>query len=142
MQHLQHMHRPKTVSFRVPESLARRVAERAAAWGVASESDIYRRVIDEWLRMQEHPGIRFVDGPTGRRAALVRGPDVWEVIDLVRRFEAEADRLADAFPWLDDERLEAARRYYDAYPEEIDARIEQNARAAQELEHELRTLGA
>lgn len=135
------MQKPRTVSFRVPESLARRVAERAAAWPAASESDVYRRVIDEWLRMQEHPGIRFVDGPTGRRAALVNGPDVWEVIDLTRRFEGDTQRLSEAFPSLDVARVETASRYYDAHPEEIDARIEQNVRAAEDLERELRTLG-
>jgi len=32
-----------------------------------------------------HPLIRFVDGPTGRRASLVgAGLDVWEVIATIR----------------------------------------------------------
>ena len=31
--------------------------------------------------MDDHPGIVFRDGPTGRRAGLAAGPAVWEVID-------------------------------------------------------------
>jgi hypothetical protein len=34
--------------------------------------------------MADHPGILVKDGPTGRRAALAYGPDVWEVIKVVR----------------------------------------------------------
>ncbi len=131
----------RTVSFRIPEDVARRVAEVASRWGAESESDVYRRVIDEWLRCQEHPRIRFVDGPTGRRAAIVDGPDVWEVILLARGFGFDAARLGDAYPWLTAERLEAARGYYQAYGDEIDARIERNLRAAEDLERELQALG-
>lgn len=42
------------------------------------------RLIDEGLRMEAHPGIVFHDGPSGRRAALAAGPDVWEVIETIR----------------------------------------------------------
>jgi hypothetical protein len=40
--------------------------------------------------MEEHPGIAFRDGPSGRRAALAGGPDVWEAIVtlLVPRFSS------------------------------------------------------
>jgi hypothetical protein len=35
--------------------------------------------------MDEHPLIRFADGPAGRRARLLgTGKDVWEVIAVVR----------------------------------------------------------
>jgi uncharacterized protein (DUF433 family) len=132
----------RTVSFRVPDDVARRVAERAVSLAAESGSDVYRRVIEEWLRMQEHPGIRFADGPGGRRAVLVGGPDVWEVILIARAFDLDVARLAAAYPWLTAERLAAARAYAEAYPEEIDGRIAENARAAAELERELAALGA
>ncbi len=40
--------------------------------------------------MEEHLGIAFRDGPSGRRAALAGGPDVWEAIVtlLVPRFSS------------------------------------------------------
>jgi len=34
--------------------------------------------------MMEHPGVLFRTGPTGRRAGLAAGPDVWEVVRAVR----------------------------------------------------------
>jgi hypothetical protein len=44
------------------------------------------RLVDEGVRMEEHLGIVFRDGPTGRRAGLAGGPDVWEVIVVLRDF--------------------------------------------------------
>jgi hypothetical protein len=132
----------RTVSFRIPDDVAKRVAERAVSLAGGSGSDVYRRVIEEWLRMQEHPGIRFADGPTGRRAVLVGGPDVWEAIVVARAFEFDANQLNAAYPWLTAERLDAARGYAEAFPDEIDGRIAENARAAEELERELNALGA
>ena len=45
-----------------------------------SISSIGERQIDEGLRMEAHPGIVFRNGPSGRRAGLAAGPDVWEVV--------------------------------------------------------------
>jgi len=44
------------------------------------------RLVDEGMRMEDHPGIGFRDGPTGRRAGLASGPDVWEVIVALQDF--------------------------------------------------------
>ena len=130
----------RTLSLRIPGELARRVAERAERWAAANDSEVYRRVIEEWVRLQEHPGIRFVDGPAGRRAALVGGADVWEVIALARAYEFDVGRLIAAYPWLTPDALDTALRYNDANPDEISARIDSNERTAAELEHELEAL--
>ena len=130
----------RTLSLRIPEEVASRVAERAERWGAANDSEVYRRVIEEWVRLQEHPGIRFVDGPVGRRAALVGGPDVWQIIFIDRSFDFDEGRLAEAYPWLTSEALEAARRYCDSYPDEIDGWIEENERIATDMEAELEAL--
>src|SRR5215218_5240542 len=45
-----------------------------------SSSSVTNMFVDESLRAYEHPGILFRPGPTGRRAALADGPDVWEVV--------------------------------------------------------------
>jgi hypothetical protein len=132
----------RTVSFRIPDDVAKRVAERAALLSAESDSGVYRRVIEEWLRMQEHTRIRFASGPGGRRAALVAGPDIWEVILIARAFDFDAARLSEAYPWLTADRLDAARGYAESYPEEIETRIAENARATAELERELAALGA
>src|SRR6202043_4196591 len=52
------------------------------------------RLVDEALRMHEHPLIAFKDGPAGRRARLVGGPDVWEVIGAVRSVREAEPALA------------------------------------------------
>ena len=51
--------------------------------------------MDEALRTEEHPGITFRAGPTGRRAGLVGGPDVWEVIDTLLIVRDAEPELAD-----------------------------------------------
>ena len=130
----------RTLSLRIPGELAGRVAERAERWAAANDSEVYRRVIEEWVRLQEHPGIRFVDGPAGRRAALVGGADVWEVIALAQAYEFDDGRLIAAYPWLTPDALGVALRYNDANPDEISARIDSNDRTAADLEHELEAL--
>ena len=76
--------------------------------------------------MDEHPQVRFLDGPAGRRPALVgTGLDVWEAIVVVREndgdFAAAAEYLALA-PGL----VQAAMTYYGAYRDEIDEWIAAN----------------
>jgi len=127
----------KSLSFRIPDDLAKQVAERARPWSAARDSDVYRQVIDEWVRLQDHPGIRFVDGPAGRRAALVGGPDVWEIVDVARELSFDAGKVTGAYPWLSEDALAIALRYFEAYPDEIEALIEDNLRVARELDHEL-----
>jgi len=127
----------KSLSFRIADDLAQRVGERARPWRASSDSERYRQVIEEWVRLQDHPGIRFVDGPAGRRAALVGGPDVWEIIDTARAHQLDGGAMREAHPWLSAELLETARRYFDAFPDEIDAQIEDNRYVAEELAREL-----
>jgi len=38
--------------------------------------------------MKEHPGVVFREGPSGRRAVLIGGPDVWEVVRVVKSARA------------------------------------------------------
>lgn len=82
--------------------------------------------------MDEHPLIRFTDGPAGRRARLVgTGKDVWEVIATVHDNDgdiAEAARYLEIPLGL----VQAAVTYYGAYKEEIDEWIELNAQEAAE----------
>jgi hypothetical protein len=51
------------------------------ARGKQTLSRLAERYVDEGRRMDEYPGIAFRGGPTGRRAALAGGPDIWEVND-------------------------------------------------------------
>ena len=81
--------------------------------------------------MAEHPGVIFRSGPTGRRAALAGGPDVWEVIRAVKAAHAAEPRLDrdDLVSLVSDNTGIALRlvttavRYWAAYPDEVDAEI-------------------
>jgi len=89
-------------------------------------SDRLRRYAEEGARRDEHPMITFRDGPTGRRAGLITGPDVWEVamwIDDLAGQKDPAKALArDGV--VTRAQIDAALRYRAAYPEEIQARID------------------
>jgi hypothetical protein len=109
-----------------------RVFERLSAF-VAARRDLTlssatSRLVDEALRIREHPLITFKDGPAGRRARLVGGPDVWEVIGAIRSVrEAEpalagdevlaavAETSGTPLPFI-----RAALAYWSDYPEEVD----------------------
>jgi len=67
------------LSIRFAPSLLARLRQRANAMTGASVAGLAQRLIDEGLRMADHPGVTFKDGPSGRRATLAYGPDVWEV---------------------------------------------------------------
>lgn len=121
-----------------------RVLERLSAFVAAHRemtlSSATSRLVDEALRSREHPLITFKDGPAGRRARLVGGPDVWEVIGAVHSVRAAEPALAGdevlvvvaetsgvPVPFL-----RAALAYWGDYPEEVDAFLDQaRAEAAQ-----------
>jgi hypothetical protein len=117
------------VSVRLDEGLAERLRLRARAAG-ESLSDRLRRYTEEGARRDEHPLITFRDGPTGRRAGLVAGADVWEVAMWLDDLAAEADPAAAlaADGVVTRPQIDAVLRYRSAYPDEIDARIELHRR--------------
>lgn len=116
-------------------TLARLDARRRRAG--ETKSRLAQRYITEGMAMEEHPGIVFRDGPGGRRAGLAAGPDVWQVIGVVRgsgkKGEAAIRHAAD---WLDlsQERVRAAIGYYAAHQQEIDDRIRRNDEEAEAAE--------
>src|SRR5579884_1004978 len=67
-------------SIRFDPEVLRRLNAFVAAHPGTTLSSAGNRLVDEALRSHEHPGVFFRDGPAGRRARLVGGPDVWEVI--------------------------------------------------------------
>lgn len=116
-----------------------------------SLSSAANMLVDEGLRMMEHPGIIFRPGPTGRRAGLATGPDVWEIVRAVRSARAaepdleELDLLAlvSENSGVPSRLISVAIGYWAAYPDEVDAEIdaadaaEENAERAWRREREL-----
>jgi uncharacterized protein (DUF433 family) len=79
-----------------------------------------QRYVEEGLRMDEHPLVRFVDGPAGRRARLVgTGSDVWEVIATVKDNDGNIADTVDHLH-LPLGLVQAAVGYYGAFVDEID----------------------
>ena len=105
--------------------MAERLRLRARAAG-ESLSDRLRRYAEEGARREEHPLITFRDGPTGRRAGLIGGPDVWAVAMWVEDLADESDPAAAlaADGVVTRPQIDAALRYRIAHPDKVAARIE------------------
>jgi hypothetical protein len=114
------------LSIRFDPSILNRLRRRARAIPGATPSGLAERLVDEGLRMAEHPGITFKDGPTGRRAALQLGPDVWEVVKTARELDERGEKAVNGAAellTLTAEQVRVALRYYAAFPEEIDTEV-------------------
>jgi hypothetical protein len=96
---------------------------------------------EEVRRTTIYPGITFQDGPTGRRATLVQGPDVWEIVRAMQGSlvaepelsEAERLRMLEANTGVPVGLIGVALAYWIMYPDEINAQIELDRRAEAEL---------
>jgi hypothetical protein len=124
---------PKPFSIRLSERALARLDAGARRRG-EPKARTAERLIDEGLRMEEHPGIVFRDGPSGRRAALAAGPDVWEVIETVKGTgETGEEAIAATAAWanLTPAQIRVAVRYYGDFQNEIDARIQRNREEAE-----------
>ena len=100
------------------------------------------------MHLDRHPGIVFRDGPAGRRAVVVGGPDVWEVVAAARSALERGEELIEALAeriGASSERIRLAIRYYAEYPGEVDRFIamveEESERLEQTLERKRRLLG-
>jgi hypothetical protein len=114
------------LSIRFDAALLARLRRRASATTGSTTSALAQRLIDEGLRMADHPGVIFKDGPSGRRAALAYGPDIWEVVKFLREVDergpAAIDAAAEVFA-VDASRISTAISYYGDFVYEIDAEI-------------------
>lgn len=74
------------------------------------------------------PGIYFADEPAGRDAKIAgTALGVWEVIRDYLAEGRDLRRLRRSLPQLNPAQVEAALRYYAAWPQEIDELIAANA---------------
>ena len=121
----------RPTSFRFPEELSARLEAEAEAADL-SVSALVALLLDEGLKVRRFPGVAFRDGPAGRRAGLVGGPDVWEVVrDVLAapgRGEARLRRAA-AEAGLAEAQVRLAVDFYAAFPDDIDRRLAAEERA-------------
>jgi uncharacterized protein (DUF433 family) len=116
----------KAKGIRISDQLNREITYESETRG-KSWSAITNELLEEAIRMRRVPGIVFVDGVTGRRAALAGGLDVWEIIATWLEGGRSYEELRQNYPWLTEPQLRAALAYYELYPSEIDARLEREA---------------
>jgi hypothetical protein len=119
------------ISLRFSDSTLARIADRAERLQVPART-LTQRYVEEGLRMDEHPLVRFADGPAGRRARLSgTGIDVWEAIATLRDNDGDL-RAAAEYVGVSVGLMQAAAAYYGAFRDEIDNRIAANERASDE----------
>jgi hypothetical protein len=136
------MPRKQPTPVRLDPDVAARLTSWASAHPGLSLSSAINRLVDEGLRAEEHPGIVFRPGATGRRAGLAGGPDVWEVIRAVmsaRHAESELSedeilQLVSRNTGVSVRLIQVAVRYWATYLDEIDVEIRAAAAAEEQAE--------
>ncbi len=99
-----------------------------------TERALLERLVGEGLDTLQHAGIVYHDGPTGRRAALAVGPDVWEVVSALRYTGgSDAERVAALTEQFDlhPRHIRTAIDFAAAHRESIDAQVAANDAAAE-----------
>jgi len=127
-------------SARLDAGVVDRLERRGARAGL-NKSRLAERYIDEGVRMDDHPGVVFRDGPTGRRAGLAGGPDVWEIIGALRSTGLDGDEAIEAtaeWAGLSVRQVRDAVGYYSEYPDEIIERVRDNEDQADAAERRWR----
>lgn len=120
------------LSVRFDSTVLERV-RRSAASRDTTPSGLVQRLVDEGLRSQDFPGIVFRDGPSGRRAGLAAGPDVWEIAGALVESELRGDDAIAAIAGemdLSPAQVRLAVAYFGSYTAEIEKEIAENERAA------------
>lgn len=123
----------RATSYRLDPDIKARLEERAARERT-SERSLLERLILEGLDSADHAGIVYRDGPTGRRAALAVGPDVWEVVSALRFTDGPQERrvneLAEQFD-LHPRHIRVAIDFAAVHRSEIAEEVARNDEAAQ-----------
>jgi hypothetical protein len=127
-------------SARLDAGVVDRLERRGMTAGL-NKSRLAERYIDEGMRMEDHPGIVFRDGPTGRRAGLAAGPDVWEVVSALRSTGLRGDdaiRATADWSSLSVRQVREVIGYYNEYQDEVDGRIRRHEEGADMAEERWR----
>lgn len=113
-------------SIRVRGSTVRALQEQAARYGTAPRT-LAEQMVEEGIKMRQHPGIVFVERGTGRRdAVLAARPrlSVWQIVETVRGSTSVA--AAAEYLSLDVPSVERALAYHTEHRDEIERQIAAN----------------
>jgi hypothetical protein len=108
-------------SFRWPDAMLQSLDERAEETG-ESRNALAQRLVEEGLRAERHPLIRFRRGEGGPREAALVGSRiyVWQAIATLRGSD---NSVSDAAEYLGvpGQLIQAAIDYYADFRDEVDA---------------------
>lgn len=115
----------RATSYRLHGNVKERLRQRAVAEHT-TERALLERLVSEGIDTLEYPGIVYRDGPTGRRAALAVGPDVWEVVSALRHTTGTQEH-----------RVFVLSEQFDVHPRQIRLAIDFAARHRGDIEAEV-----
>jgi hypothetical protein len=124
---------PKTQPFSVRLGPAANVlVTEEARRGGRSRSALVEELAEEAAKMRLFPGIGYRGRP--RRAWVIgSGLDVWELVELLRSYEGDGEKLGESHPLVTDRHLRLARAYAERFPEEVEDFLEMNRRPLDEV---------
>ena len=112
----------KTISVRIPKAVYDWLDDESRQHDQPLE-ELASVLLEEAMRMERFPGIFFVPGASSRRARLMGGMDVWEMIMIYEDHGRAGLLEAYDFP---EYHIDCALAYYAAYKDEIDAELAEN----------------
>ena len=113
-------------SFRLSASTSRLLDHRVGESG-ESRNAMVDRLLNESLRIEKHPFIRFITGASGRREAHIVGTR-WKVRQIIVSLKGEKGQITAVVNGFDltEPQVRAAVSYYADFTDEIDADIERD----------------
>lgn len=94
-------------------------------------------LVAEVDKIRRVPGIVFAWGSFERVPRISgTGIEVFEVIGVYKGVDGDWERLRQSFDFLTEAQLKAALHYYREFPEEVDARLDEEEQTSRELERE------
>ena len=113
-------------SFRLSASTSRLLDHRVGESG-ESRNAMVDRLLNESLRIEKHPFVRFITGASGRREAHIVGTR-WKVRQIIVSLKGENGNIASVVKGFDltEPQVRAAVSYYADFTDEVDADIERD----------------
>ena len=114
-------------SFRLSASTSRLLDHRVGESG-ESRNAMVDRLLNESLRIEKHPFVRFITGASGKREAHIVGTR-WKVRQIIVSLKGEKGQIAAVVKGFDltEPQVRAAVSYYADFTDEIDADIERDS---------------
>lgn len=107
--------------------------EREATRTRRSKSAIVEGLAEEAATIRRFPGLAFRGDDWERRPWLIgTGLDVWELVDMLRSYDGDVERLV-ADNHVEARHVQLAVAYYEEHADEVDDAIADNRRPLDEL---------